>query len=162
MVHSVKDQIQTPNLLKILLKSWKEAKVDAFLVRHEVFIQEQGVPAELELDELDPSAIHALAFNDEHCIGTGRLVYLKDAEDRQAQIGRMAVLAKFRGNGVGKQILRKLLDLAASQGVREILLHSQVSAIPFYEKLGFQAQGDIYDEAGIPHRNMMLTLANSD
>lgn len=114
------------------------------------------------MDELDPSAIHALAFNDEHCIGTGRLVCPKDGEYRQAQIGRMAVLAKFRGNGVGKQILRKLLDLAASQGVLEILLHSQVSAIPFYEKLGFQNQGDIYDEAGIPHRNMMLTLANSD
>lgn len=81
---------------------------------------------------------------------------------KQAQIGRMAVLAKFRGKGVGKQILRKLVEIAASQGAREIILHSQVSAIPFYEKLGFQAQGGVYDEAGIPHRNMMLTLANSD
>jgi predicted GNAT family N-acyltransferase len=81
---------------------------------------------------------------------------------KQAQIGRMAVLTKFRGKGVGKQILRKLVDIAASQGIKEIILHSQVSAIPFYEKLGFQAQGDVYDEAGIPHRNMMLTLANLD
>ena len=145
--------------MEILLKSWNEAEVDAFLVRQEVFILEQGVPAELDLDELDSSAAHILAYQDTHCIGTGRLVNLSD---KQAQIGRMAVLAQFREKGVGKQILQKLVDLAASQGAREIILHSQVSAIPFYEKLGFQAQGDVYDEAGIPHRNMMLTLENSD
>ena len=145
--------------MEILLKSWKEAEVDAFLVRQEVFILEQVVPAKLELDEFDSSAAHVLAYQDAHCIGTGRLVNLSA---KQAQIGRMAVLAKFRGKGIGKQILQKLVDLAASQGVREIILHSQVSAIPFYEKLGFQPQGGVYDEAGIPHRNMMLTLANSD
>ncbi len=145
--------------MEILLKSWKEAEVDAFLVRQEVFILEQGVPAELELDEFDLSAAHVLAYQDAHCIGTGRLVNLSA---KQAQIGRMAVLAKFRGKGIGKQILQKLVDLAASQGVLEIILHSQVSAIPFYGKLGFQAQGDVYEEAGIPHRNMMLTLTNSD
>ena len=145
--------------MEILLKSWKEAEVDAFLVRQEVFILEQSVPAELELDEFDSSAAHILAYQDAHCIGTGRLVNLSA---KQAQIGRMAVLAKFRGKGIGKQILQKLVDLAASQGVLEIILHSQVSAIPFYGKLGFQAQGDVYEEAGIPHRNMMLTLANSD
>lgn len=143
----------------MLLKSWEEAQVDAFLVRQEVFIVEQGVPAELELDEFDSSAAHVLVYQDAHCIGTGRLVNLSA---KQAQIGRMAVLAKFRGKGVGMQILRKLVDLAASQGIQGIILHSQVSAIPFYEKLGFQAQGDVYDEAGIPHRNMMLKLANSD
>ena len=145
--------------MEILLKSWKEAEVDAFLVRQEVFILEQRVPAELELDELDSSAAHVLAYQDAHCIGTGRLVNLSA---KQAQIGRMAVLAKFRGKGIGKQILQKLVDLAASRGVLEIILHSQVSAIPFYGKLGFQAQGGVYEEAGIPHRNMMLTLANSD
>lgn len=145
--------------MEILLKSWKEAEVDAFLVRQEVFILEQGVPAELELDEFDSSSTHVLVYQDTRCIGTGRLVNLSA---KQAQIGRMAVLAKFRGKGIGKQILQKLVDLAASQGTQGVILHSQVSAIPFYEKLGFQAQGDVYDEAGIPHRNMMLTLANSD
>lgn len=145
--------------LEILLKSWKEAEVDAFLVRQEVFILEQGVPVELELDEFDSSAAHVLAYQDSRCIGTGRLVNLSP---KQAQIGCMAVLANFRGKGVGMQILQKLMDLAASQGAQEIILHSQVSAIPFYKKLGFQAQGDVYDEAGISHRNMMLSLANRD
>lgn len=143
--------------MEILTKSWNEAITEAFLVRQEVFIQEQGVPVELELDEYDPLAAHVLAYLDGNCIGTGRLI---DLGGGQAQIGRMAVLAQFRGTGTGKQILEKLIQLACSQGARSIVLHSQIAAIPFYEKLGFKAQGPIYDEAGIPHRNMILLLPN--
>lgn len=142
--------------MEILIKPWKEAELEAFLVRQEVFIREQGVPAELELDEFDPSAAHALANLNGRCIGTGRLV---DLGNRQAQIGRMAVLAQFRNQGVGRQVLEMLIDLAKSQEFESIVLHSQVSAIPFYEKLGFQAQGPTYDEAGIAHRNMILVLS---
>jgi len=142
--------------LEILIKPWQEAEIDAFLVRQEVFIREQAVPIELELDEWDPLATHALAYLDECCIGTGRLV---DKDRGQAQIGRMAVLARFRNQGVGKQILEKLIALAKSQGVRSIVLHSQITAIPFYEKQGFLVQGSTYDEAGIPHRNMILLLS---
>ena len=141
--------------MEILIKPWQEAEIDAFLVRQEVFIREQAVPIELELDEWDPLATHALAYLDECCIGTGRLV---DKGRGQAQIGRMAVLARFRNQGVGKQILEKLIALAKSQGVRSIVLHSQITAIPFYEKQGFLVQGSTYDEAGIPHRNMILLL----
>ena len=143
--------------MEILIKSWKEAELEAFLVRQEVFIREQGVPAELEIDEFDPCAAHALAQLNGRCIGTGRLV---DLGNRQAQIGRMAVLAPFRNQGVGRQILESLVLLARSQGAESIVLHSQVSAIPFYEKLHFQAQGPTYDEAGIVHRNMILILPN--
>ena len=144
--------------MEILIKPWKEAQTAAFLVRQEVFIHEQGVPAKLELDEYDLLATHALAYLDGDCIGTGRLVGLGDG---QAQIGRMAVLAQFRGMGIGTQILEKLVRLASSQGVKLIILHSQLTAIPFYEKQGFQAQGSIYEEAGIPHRNMILLLPNA-
>jgi len=141
--------------LEILIKPWAEAQASAFLVRQEVFILEQGVPTELELDEYDPMAAHALAYFDGHCIGTGRLVNLGAGH---TQIGRMAVLTPFRNQGVGRLILGGLIELAQSQGAESIVLHSQVAAIPFYEKLGFQAQGSIYDEAGIPHRNMILIL----
>ncbi|MBU3617067.1 GNAT family N-acetyltransferase [Polynucleobacter sp. JS-Polo-80-F4] len=143
--------------MEIQIKPWKEAETGAFLVRQEVFIQEQRVPAELELDEFDPLAAHALAYLDGSCIGTGRLV---DLGKGQAQIGRMAVLAPFRNQGIGKQILETLITLAKVQEAKSIILHSQVIAIPFYEKLGFQAQGSIYEEAGIPHRNMILLLPN--
>jgi predicted GNAT family N-acyltransferase len=144
-------------ILEILIKSWKDAEVDAFLVRQEVFIREQKVPAELELDEFDPSAVHALAYQGSCCIGTGRLV---DLGGGQSQIGRMAVLAQFRNQGAGRRILERLVNLAQSQSTESIVLHSQIYAIPFYEKLGFQAQGATYDEAGIAHRNMILLLPN--
>ncbi|WP_251368825.1 GNAT family N-acetyltransferase [Polynucleobacter sp. MWH-Braz-FAM2G] len=144
------------NALEIAIKTWQDAKKDAFFIRETVFIQEQGVPAALEIDEYDPSAAHALAFEGAECVGTGRLVKLGVGE---FQIGKMAVLARFRGRGIGKQILKKLVDLARTQGAIKIILHSQISAIPFYEKLGFQATGPGYDEAGITHRNMILVIA---
>ena len=143
------------NPLEILIKPWQEASKEAYLIRQQVFIQEQGVPEDMELDEHDPSAKHALAYQDDLCVGTGRLVRL---DSHYAQIGRMAVLSAFRSQGIGKAILSCLIALAKAEGVSILMLHSQVSAIPFYAKLGFIAEGSIYDEAGIPHRNMMLSL----
>ncbi|MBU3582527.1 GNAT family N-acetyltransferase [Polynucleobacter sp. 15G-AUS-farblos] len=139
----------------ILIQTWQEASKQAYAIRQTVFIEEQGIPKELELDEFDPIAWHALAFWEDQCIGTGRLVAVNQ---NAGQIGRMAVLADFRGQGFGKAILIQLIDLAANQGMSTLTLHAQVSAIPFYEKFGFMAQGSIYEEAGIPHRNMILLL----
>ena len=139
----------------ILIQAWQEASKQAYAIRQKVFIEEQGVPQEMEVDEFDPIASHALAFQGDQCIGTGRLI---ETTQNAGQIGRMAVLADFRGNGTGKAILVALIELARSQKITSISLHSQVSAIPFYEKFGFIAQGSVYEEAGIPHRNMMLLL----
>ena len=141
--------------LDIIIRPWQEAQKDAFKVRHEVFILEQGVPADLEIDEFDPVAFHALAYSDNACIGTARL-HIND--DGLGQIGRMAVLSLFRHKGLGRQIMKVLIETAKSKGIFSLILHAQVSAIPFYEKLGFIADGPIYDEAGIPHRNMMMVL----
>lgn len=143
----------------ILIQTWQQASKEAYAIRKQVFIEEQGVPPELELDDFDPLCWHALAFQGSECIGTGRLV---DMGMNQGQIGRMAVLADFRQEGVGKAILLKLLELAQSKDILSISLHSQVSAIPFYEKLGFVSQGPIYEEAGIAHRNMILLLPISN
>lgn len=139
----------------ILIQSWQEASKRAYAIRQAVFIEEQGVPHEMEIDEFDPIAWHALAFTGNQCIGTGRLV---EIAQNAGQIGRMAVLKGFRGNGIGKAILMQLINLATSQKMSSVSLHSQVSAIPFYEKVGFKTQGSVYEEAGIPHRNMMLIL----
>ena len=148
-------QLNRPNTLEILIKLWREASGDAYLIRQKVFIQEQGVPEDMELDGLDPTAKHALAYEGSVCVGTARLVHLAN---HHAQIGRMAVLSTFRNQGIGKAMLHRLIALAQAEGVLSLALHSQVSAIPFYAKLGFMAEGPIYDEAGIPHRNMMLLL----
>ena len=139
----------------ILIAPWQEVSKQAYAIRQKVFIEEQGVPQDLELDEFDLTAWHALAFWRDQCIGTGRLV---EVGKNAGQIGRMAVLADFRGQGFGTAILMKLIDQAAAQGISTLTLHSQVYAIPFYEKFGFIAQGPIYEEAGIPHRNMILLL----
>lgn len=141
--------------LVILIKTWQDAKLDAYSIRKRVFIQEQGVPEELELDEFDLNAQHALAYADSECIGTARLVTLPDNLGR---IGRMAVLPRYRGQGIGKQLLGALLKVCQSQGIQQIELHAQVTVIPFYEQFGFIVQGDIYDEAGIPHRDMILRI----
>lgn len=138
-----------------MLLPWERVSEHAYLIRKQVFIAEQGVPEELELDELDLSALHALAYQDGQCVGTGRLV---DLGNGQAQIGRMAVLPNFRGQGIGREILERLLLAATAEGVSSLILHAQLTAMPFYEKLGFVGQGSLYEEAGIPHRNMMLLL----
>ncbi|MBU3611570.1 GNAT family N-acetyltransferase [Polynucleobacter sp. MG-27-Goln-C1] len=139
----------------ILIKSWLDGKEEAYSVRKRVFIEEQGVPAEMELDEYDPLAQHALAYLDSECIGTARLVTLPGNVGR---IGRMAVLPMHRRQGIGGDLLRALLELSKSQGITQLELHAQLSAMPFYEQFGFTAQGDIYDEAGIAHRDMILYI----
>jgi GNAT superfamily N-acetyltransferase len=78
--------------------------------------------------------------------------------DRRGQIGRMAVLEGYRKKGIGTELLQALIERGKSSGIKEFELHAQVLVIPFYEKLGFQSHGEIYDEAGIPHRNMILLL----
>jgi predicted GNAT family N-acyltransferase len=139
----------------ILIKPWQEAAIEAYPIRKAVFIEEQGVPGSMELDEYDPIAHHALAYQGNTCIGTARLVTLSD---HQARIGRMAVLSSYRRQGIGGQLLRALLENGRSEGITQFELHAQLSAIPFYEQFGFIAQGAIYDEAGIAHRDMILTI----
>ena len=137
------------------MKPWEQASEAAYAVRQEVFIREQGVPEDMELDEYDPGAVHVLAYLNAQCIATARLVRL---DAKSAQIGRMAVLVELRGQGIGTAMLKKLLELAMSEGISSLILHSQVSAVSFYEKLGFKTDGPTYQEAGIPHRNMILLL----
>jgi predicted GNAT family N-acyltransferase len=139
----------------ISIKPWSEAITEALPIRITVFVQEQGVPKEMELDEFDVNADHALVHIGPLCVGTARLVRLAD---KKVQIGRIAVLDGQRGNGIGSKLLKALLDLGRSQGIEEFELHAQVAAINFYAKLGFSPLGEIYDEAGIPHRNMILLL----
>lgn len=122
-------------------------------VRETVFVQEQGVPLDLEWDDLDPRSVHVLArSNDGSPIGTGRLT-------PDHKIGRMAVLADWRGRGVGTALLLALLDQARARAWTEVSLHAQVDAISFYQRHGFQVVGDEFVEAGIRHRAMRLSLA---
>ncbi len=131
--------------------SQKELK-RAFSIRLRVFVREQGVPEEVELDQDDRKAIHFLATVDEKTVGTARLVIA----NARAKIGRMAVLKSYRGKGVGKALLKRAIELARRRRAKLIYLHAQVPVAGFYEKLGFRSAGRVFMEAGIPHRKMVL------
>ncbi len=139
----------------ILIKPWREAEQEAYSIRKRVFIDEQGVPESMEIDDFDPIAQHALAYLGDDCIATARLIALSEQE---GQIGRMAVLPANRRQGIGGQLLSALLGSSKTHGFTQLKLHAQLSAIPFYAQFGFIAQGDIYDEAGIAHRDMILFI----
>ncbi|CAM3695902.1 GNAT family N-acetyltransferase [Polynucleobacter antarcticus] len=144
----------------ILIKTWPEAQDEAYFIRRTVFIEEQGVPEELELDEFDPIALHALVYHQSQCMGTGRLIPLNTGSRivPLGRIGRMAILPQYRKQNMGKQLLQRLIQEGRDRGITHFELHAQLSAIPFYEKSGFIAHGAIYDEAGITHRDMMFNL----
>lgn len=121
-------------------------------VREPVFVLEQNVPLDMEWDELDPLSRHVLALDSSNQpVGTARLT-------PDHRIGRMAVLRDWRGRGIGEAMLHALLDQARQLGYPAIELHAQVDAIGFYERNGFTAYGDEFDEAGIRHRHMRLVL----
>ncbi len=124
-------------------------------LREQVFVVEQGVPRDLELDDKDALCTHFLAVDGDTDAGTARLLPL-DATTAKAQ--RVAVIASQRKNGVGRALMAALEAEARKQGRVVVVLSSQVSAIPFYERLGYRAHGDIYDDAGIPHRDMSKRL----
>lgn len=129
---------------------------DLHHVRNAVFVDEQQIPPEVEFDELDRQCHHVIARNDQgQAIGTGRL-------SPEGRIGRMAVLKEWRGQGVGESLLRGLIEKARKLGLREINANAQISAIGFYEKFGFNHEGDVFLEAGIPHRAIRLILEPLD
>lgn len=138
-------------MLKIELADWPAAQAEAKRIRFAVFVEEQGVPAELEMDDNDAHCLHALAFQGEQAVGTGRLL-------PDGHIGRMAVLKDWRGRGAGRALLRALIGAAHRRGDREVMLSAQVHALGFYRAEGFLPEGDVYEEAGIAHQAMRLQL----
>lgn len=125
-------------------------------VREPVFIAEQQFPLEEEWDALDPLSRHVLAVDaDGRAIATGRLT-------PEHKIGRMAVLPEWRGAGVGLAIVQRLIDIARDIGYAEVALHSQMHAVPFYQRAGFVAEGEPFDECGAPHQLMRLNLQSVD
>ena len=138
-------------MLRIELLDWERARGQAAPLRFAVFVEEQGVPFEIELDEYDPVSLHALAFEGDKAVGTGRLL-------PDGHIGRMAVLAAYRNKGVGAALLKELMQAAKRRGDREVVLSAQVDAMPFYRAHGFEPEGDEYMEAGIRHQAMKRSL----
>jgi predicted GNAT family N-acyltransferase len=136
---------------RIELMHWEQARAHAAPIRLVVFVEEQRVPPELEMDDKDAGCVHALAFEGGRAVATGRLL-------PDGHIGRMAVLKEWRHRGLGGAILQKLMEAAKQRGDREIVLSAQVHAAAFYRLHGFEAFGEVYEEAGIPHQDMRRAL----
>lgn len=142
------------NRCKTSLVTWNQAQDSLRRLRHTVFVVEQKVPKELEWDGLDESAAHALAqAEDGRALGTGRLL-------DNGHIGRMAVLAEYRGRGIGSEILGCLLRGATDRGLNKVFLNAQVSALGFYERHGFIVEGEEFLDAGIVHKRMSKKLVS--
>ena len=144
------------NPFTVHLISWHDGEPLLRALREKVFIQEQNVPAELEWDGLDNSCHHALALSSNgEAIGCGRIT-------PDGHIGRVAVLPDWRRKHIGTAILELLVDFARAQHYSHVELNAQVQAIPFYQQFGFEAVGEVFLDANIPHRKMTLHLKIRD
>ena len=141
----------TPQSYTVQFAEWSQQRDALAKLRTDVFVEEQNVPAEIIMDELDADGVHVVARDASgNVIGTGRLVLQKFVP----RIGRMAVVKSLRSTGVGGRILEKLCDAAKQRGFGEVMVHSQTHASPFYFKHGFLSHGSEFFEAGIPHQEM--------
>ena len=138
--------------VRVEITDWARAEAQVMPVRMAVFVVEQGVPEDIERDEFDAVSRHAIARDEAGAmVATGRLL-------PDGHIGRMAVAAPLRGKGVGGAVLEALVAEAARAGLAEVALNAQVHALAFYRRHGFVEYGDVFMEAGIPHRAMRRTL----
>jgi predicted GNAT family N-acyltransferase len=134
--------------LRLTLGNWAVQHKDAQAIRHEVFVIEQGVPVELEWDDMDAVCLHAVVYDGAaNAVGTGRLL-------PDGHVGRMAVKKSARGAGIGGAILEALMQEAKKRGDCSVLLNAQTHAEPFYERFRFVREGEEFMEAGIPHVRM--------
>jgi len=139
--------------ISILTTNWNDSSKTLTDIRNTVFVIEQHVPEALEIDDLDPIAIHFLAKDDisKQSIGTARLL-------NDGHIGRMAVLKSWRGKGIGTKLLKQAIAHAQKLNLAHVQLNAQVNAIDFYRKAGFSVSGEIFEDAGIDHVKMILPI----
>lgn len=140
-----------------IVRSWEQARDSAMPIRRAVFIEEQGVPEDLEWDEFDQAARHLLVFG--AASGAVATARLSPRGAGTAYLNRLAVLKPWRGRGVGRLLMSTLLDEARLRRQCDLVLHAQCSAIGFYQKFGFVAEGEQFREAGIAHLTMRRRLA---
>ena len=140
------------NNLKIEIVKWIDEHESLTMIREKVFIKEQKVTPQLEWDGIDEKAIHFLVYKDEKAIGCARALVIEN----HMQLGRMAILKEYRGEGIGSNLIEKAVTTAKLNQLSSIYISAQCHAIDFYKKFGFKVTSDIYLDAEIPHRDMKL------
>ncbi|MDQ9037098.1 GNAT family N-acetyltransferase [Acinetobacter seifertii] len=139
-------------MYKVIADDWEQLEKDAKYIREQVFIQEQGITPEDEWDDFDAIAVHFMVYDKEQPIATARLL-------PQHSVGRVAVSMPYRKQGIGKILMQHIIDYARNQKLPYLKLSAQTYVTAFYEALGFQMQGEVYQDCGIPHIDMTLALS---
>jgi predicted GNAT family N-acyltransferase len=143
--------MQIKPAIQVKQTSWQDSETEIRRIRTSVFVDEQNVPADLDFDGLDATCIHWLAYAGDIAVGTGRLL-------PDGHFGRMAVLKSQRKQGIGDGIMRAVIKTALAEGLSELYLHAQLTALPFYSGLGFVGYGEEFMDAAMPHIAMRLKL----
>jgi predicted GNAT family N-acyltransferase len=141
--------------MNLKVVSTEEELQDAYSIRKEVFVHEQRVPEEMEIDEYEDAATHFVLYKDKRVIGAGRFRVLEGI----GKVERICVKQNVRGTGAGKEIMRGIEHFANDHHIKSLKLNAQTSAIPFYEGLGYEIVSEEFMDAGIPHKTMKKTLA---
>ena len=132
--------------------TWHADRAELEFIRRQVFIDEQNIPESEEWDDADENSSHVLAVSEKRdVVGTGRI-------EATGKIARLAVLAEYRGQGVGSAMLTRLIEEARKKGLSQVFLHAQTHALDFYKKFGFVSDEEIFPEGGIPHVLARLVL----
>jgi len=140
--------IDAMNDFDIAIVSWSDKQAELYSVRRAVFIEEQNISESIELDGRDSDCFHVLASDTKgKPVGTARM-------DGKGKIGRMAVLKNYRRRGIGRKMIQALMDFGRKNSITDFHLSAQITAIGFYEKMGFEPSGEEFIEAGIKHINM--------
>lgn len=139
--------------LQIEKVNTKKTLEQAFNIRKKVFVEEQRVPVEIELDEFDKTADHFIVYLNKKPVGCARVSY-----NGFAKLERIAILKKYRSRGYGTQLTKYLIQYCKKKKIRKIVIHSQMNVVGFYKKFGFKPIGEPFDEAGIKHVKMILEL----
>lgn len=129
---------------------------DAFSVRKQVFIEEQNVPEEEEIDQYEDSSIHFVLYDGDGPQGAGRLREVEGI----GKVERICVMKPLRGKGAGNLLMKKVEEVAGEKGIKMLKLNAQTHAIPFYEKLGYEVVSEVFMDAGIPHKTMTKTVSS--
>ncbi|KSU62969.1 acetyltransferase [[Bacillus] enclensis] len=128
---------------------------EVFSVRKTVFVQEQNVPLEEEIDEHENQSTHFILYDGDRPAGAGRFRLL----DGIGKVERICVLKSLRGKGAGREIMQAIEQYAAGRSISKLKLNAQTYAIPFYERLGYEVVSEEFMDAGIPHRTMIKTIS---
>lgn len=134
-----------------------ETYKEALQIRHKVFVDEQGVPVNLEIDELEAVTEHVVLYKEDQPVATARILELENATYK---VQRVATLKPFRGQGCGARLMQEIESHVKKADAQKLILGAQNTAIPFYEKLGYTTEGEEFMDAGIPHHNMIKNISS--